>query len=109
MKHAQLDQARANREARDTRQDWLADLRDRFRPKQPANADSHLDWNLATGGYGSVLGSPAKYNSDITAALCTDVIYFTVDQVGSATAVNVIAITNPYIGCPGNSEGRRRR
>ena len=32
-------------------------------------------------------------------------IYFTVDQAGSASAVNVIAITNAYAGCTGNATG----
>jgi hypothetical protein len=64
---------------------------------------------LRTGGYGSVIGSPAKWNFDITAANCSDVIYFTVDQTGQTTAprrANVIAITNPYAICPGNATGQ---
>ena len=32
-------------------------------------------------------------------------IYFTVDQAGAASTVNVIGITNPYAGCPGNPTG----
>ena len=45
----------------------------------------HLDWNLKTGGYGSVVGYPAKFSFDIAASNCTDEIYFTVDQPGSAS------------------------
>ena len=48
---------------------------------------------------------PAKYSFDIASANCADVIYYTVDQAGSATAANVIAITNPYSICPGNAGG----
>ncbi len=101
MKHAQLDRARASR---DMTLDWLADLRDRFRPKTQAPA-AHLDWNLSTGGTGPVVGSPAKYSFDISTWSCSDVIYFTVNQNGSATAMNVIAITNAYVTCPGNPAG----
>jgi hypothetical protein len=72
---------------------------------KPGSAVPHLDWNLQTGGYGPVVGDPAKYSFDITVANCADVIYFTVNQPGTATAPNVIAITNPYSICPGNSTG----
>jgi hypothetical protein len=101
VKHAALDRAREART--DPYRDWL----DRFlnRRPEPATQDSHLDWNLRTGGFGNVVGSPAKYSFDITAYNCSDVIYFTVDQAGSASAVNVIAITNAYAGCSGNSTG----
>jgi hypothetical protein len=34
------------------------------------------------------------------------VIYFTVDQPGAATTVNLIGITNPYAGCSGNPAGQ---
>ena len=71
-----------------------------------SRAAAELDWNLRTGGYGAVVGYPAKYNFDIAASNCTDVMYFTVDQAGTASAVNVIAITNSYAGCPGNSTGK---
>jgi hypothetical protein len=102
MKHAQLERARANRV---DRLDWLGVLtRGVMKKPAPVNG-SKLDWNLATGGYGSVIGSPAKYSADISVAKCSDVIYFTVDQPGSATAVNLIAITNPYGFCPGNAGG----
>ena len=47
----------------------------------------------------------AKYSNDISSANCADVIYYTVNQAGSATAANVIAITNPYSTCPGNAGG----
>jgi hypothetical protein len=111
VKHAQLDRARARRTERTDMLGVLTNgvLRDRFlrRPirQEPAHAqdpEAHLDWNLATGGYGSVIGSPAKYSFDITTASCADVIYFTVDQAGTATRVNLIAITNAYSFCPGN-------
>jgi hypothetical protein len=114
MKHAQIDRARARRTERTDMLGVLTNgvLRDRFqrRPirQEPAHAqdpEAHLDWNLATGGYGSVIGSPAKYSFDITTASCADVIYFTVDQagvVGPPSRVNLIAITNSYSFCPGN-------
>jgi hypothetical protein len=70
-----------------------------------AAAASHLDWNIRTGGFGAVVGSPAKYSFDVTSFNCSDVIYFTVDQPGSSTSPNVIAVTNPYAGCPGNAAG----
>jgi hypothetical protein len=83
---------------------WLSLMRGQS--KKSAGPDApHLDWNLRTGGYGNVVGSPAKYNFDIAAYTCSDVIYFTVDQPGSVSAVNVIAITNAYAGCTGNATG----
>jgi hypothetical protein len=85
-------------------------LRDRFqmRKKKPADdgGAAELDWNLRTGGHGSVVGFPAKYSFDISASNCTDVIDYTVDQAGTSSRVNVIAITNPYAGCPGNLLGQ---
>jgi hypothetical protein len=72
----------------------------------PVSTEPELDWNLRTGGYGSVVGYPAKYNWDIAASNCSDVMYFTVDQAGAASTVNVIAITRPYAGCTGNSTGK---
>ena len=72
----------------------------------PLPATAELDWNLSTGGYGAVVGYPAKYNFDIGASNCADVMYFTVDHAGTASAVNVIAITNSYGHCPGNSTGK---
>ncbi len=100
-KQMQLEWAQ---QVRDSRQDWWFDLLGRGRRPAPDPA-SHLDWSLRTGGYGNVVGSPAKYSTDITAYSCSDVIYFTVDQAGSASAVNVIAITNAYAGCTGNLAG----
>jgi hypothetical protein len=101
-KQLQLQRAQ---ESRDSNEDWLERIRGRGK-KSVAEVDApHLDWNLRTGGYGNVVGSPAKFNSDISTFTCADVIYFTVDQAGSATAVNVIAITNAYAGCPGNAAG----
>ena len=100
QKHALLDRARASRTER---LDMLGVLRDRFqRTPQRQDPASHLDWSLATGGYGSVIGSPAKYSFDIAAPNCEDVIYFTVDQAGTASRVNLIAIKNAYAFCPGN-------
>ena len=105
-KHAQIERARESRSQADG---LFATLRERLqKSKRPAPVSDdapELDWNLRTGGYGSVVGSPAKYNFDISASNCTDVIYFTVDQAGAASTVNVIAITNPYAGCPGNPTG----
>ena len=75
-------------------------------PAVPPEVPPELDWNLRTGGFGSVVGYPAKYNFDIAASNCADVMYFTVDQAGTASRVNVIAITNSYAGCPGNSTGK---
>jgi hypothetical protein len=102
FKHADLDQARVRRSMAGERFQMLKQRRDNqvLRPEAP-----HLDWNLRTGGYGSVIGYPAKYSFDIATNNCTDVIYFTVDQAGSASAVNVIGITNPYAGCTGNPAG----
>jgi hypothetical protein len=113
LKHAQLDRVRAHRDARGLRQatiDWFdgpIDWLDGYKPfgKQKASQGAHLDWNLRTGGYGSVVGYPAKYSFEIAANNCSDVIYYTVDQTGAAAAPNVIAITNPYAPCPGNAGG----
>lgn len=102
MKHVRLDRARA---ARNPMADWLEQFLGRPVGKKTATEEPHLDWNLRTGGIGSVLGYPAKYSFDISASNCSDVIYFTVDQPGTASAVNLIAITNPYAGCPGNAAG----
>jgi hypothetical protein len=101
-KHAQIDDMLASR---DQFQDWLDKFLGRERKPQPGSETPHLDWNLRTGGFGNVVGYPAKYSFDVSASNCSDVIYFTVDQPGSASAVNVIAITNAYAGCTGNSTG----
>ncbi len=113
MKHRQLEAARRRRAPRPV-MDWFDDIRTRLAPgRQQRNgaaaiapsADvggTKLDWNLRTGGTGTVYGYPAKYSFDIDAANCSDVIYFTVDHAGTASRVNVIGITNPYVGCPGN-------
>ena len=90
---------------RASNEDWLDLFRGRGRKSAPETDAPHLDWSLRTGGYGNVVGSPAKYSFDITAYSCSDVIYFTVDQAGSTSAVNVIAITNAYAGCAGNAAG----
>ena len=102
LKHEQLDRARGARNPNDDwRQRWFGDRR----PRAPQPAPPHLDWNLRTGGFGNVVGFPAKYSFDISASDCADAIYFTVDQSGTASRVNVIGITNPYAGCPGNASG----
>ena len=95
MKDEQFERARASRAMTN---DWLADLRNRFRPNRPQAPAEHLDWNISTGGFGPVIGSPAKYsaNLNISTPSCSDVVYFTVNQVGTATAMNVIAVTNVY-------------
>jgi hypothetical protein len=104
-KQVRIDQAIQARDARAPVLDWLNVARRRVRPQPPATGGAKLDWSLQTGGYGSVVGDPAKYSFDITAAHCSDVIYFTVDQPGAAAVVNVIAITNPYATCLGNPVG----
>src|SRR5436853_2572797 len=87
--------------------DILDVLRRGGRPKPAVDpsSDTHLDWNLRTGGLGNVVGSPAKFSFDIGTANCSDVIYFTVDQAGAAATPNVIAITNAYANCPNNAAG----
>jgi hypothetical protein len=86
--------------------DWFTALMDRLKPQPaPVATGPHLDWFLNTGGFGAVAGYPAKYSFDISSANCADVIYFTVDQAGTSSSPNVIAITNPYSTCPGNATG----
>jgi hypothetical protein len=102
-KHRQAEQMRAlaNRPTLD-----FFDLLELLKARRgPHDSGSTLDWNLRTGGFGNVVGSPAKYSFDITASNCADVIYFTVDQAGAASTPNVIAITNAYAGCSGNAAG----
>jgi hypothetical protein len=72
----------------------------------PDPQDGMANWTILTGGTGPVLGYPAKFSFDVRISHCTDAIYFTVDQPGGATRPNVIGITNPYPGCPGNPAGR---
>jgi hypothetical protein len=103
IKHARIDQANQARTAREPLIDWFDALKKG--PPPPPSATAKLDWSLQTGGYGSVIGDPAKYSFNISAWSCADVIYFSVDQPGSATAVNVIGITNAYATCPGNPAG----
>jgi len=89
--------------------DVTDDSDDSYPTTQSSSAGTKLDWLLRTGGYGSVIGSPAKYSWDITTFNCADVIYFTVNQRGRTTAqraVNVIGITQPYAGCLNNSTGQ---
>jgi hypothetical protein len=102
MKHRQLDQARRRR-AQQPVLDWFRRFDKRPGPSpDPGTSSATLDWSIRTGGGGSVIGYPAKYSFDVDVADCGDVIYFTVDHSGKASRVNVIAITNPYEGCPGN-------
>ena len=102
-KHMQRDDARSRRMPV---AQWMAWVMKNARRQAGATStstnDVKLDWSLNTGGTGSVIGYPAKFSFDVSASNCSDVIYFTVNQNGSATAPNVIAITNPYVGCPGN-------
>ena len=102
FRHIQKNQAKMERAAMGSaarRPVWA-------KPKPGGKAAGlKLDWSLRTGGFGTVTGYPAKYSFNITTSSCSDVIYFTVDQAGSASAVNVIAITNPYAGCLGNLLG----
>jgi hypothetical protein len=74
-------------------------------PSPTSTPDLKLDWSLNTGGLGGVMSFPAKFSFSITTSSCTDVIYFTVNQAGGPSTVNLIAITNPYAGCPGNPAG----
>ena len=106
LKHAQLERMKEMRERRRPIIDWFETFTKkaarRQAPEPPESSDTKLDWSLRTGGFGSVVAHPAKYNFDITAANCSDVIYYTVNQTGAAATPNLIAITNPYFGCPGN-------
>jgi hypothetical protein len=99
-KHQRLDNARSVQPLLN-----FFDLLQRALGAKPSETAGHLDWNLRTGGFGNVVGAPAKYSFDITASNCSDVIYFTVDQAGGLATPNVIAITNAYAGCPGNAAG----
>jgi hypothetical protein len=105
-----LEANQQRRNARLTRlMERLARRGDTSTAPAAATGGAVLDWNLRTGGYGSVIGSPAKWSWDITQANCSDVMYFTVNQQGRTTpqrAVNVIGITQPYAGCAGNPTGQ---
>jgi hypothetical protein len=104
-KHIRRDMAKAARAPEPVLDFFSALMKKLMPPPAPVAAGPHLDWFLNTGGYGPVVGDPAKYSFDISSANCADVIYYTVNQPGSATAANVIAITNPYSTCPGNAGG----
>jgi hypothetical protein len=104
-KHLRRDLAKAAQAPEPVLDFFTALLKKLMPPPVAAEAGAHLDWFLNTGGYGPVVGDPAKYSFDIASANCADVIYYTVNQAGSATAANVIAITNPYSTCPGNAGG----
>jgi hypothetical protein len=105
FKHTKLEQARQARLARGSFADWLNTLAGGKHTTTATDDATHLDWSLQTGGFGSVVGDPAKYSFDMSTWSCSDVIYFSVDQAGAASTVNVIAITNAYASCPGNSTG----
>jgi hypothetical protein len=112
-KQVRMDAARSRRAARDLSTPPPAPTGFRVvepgRPEVPRYVpppEIELDWSLRTGGIGAVVGYPAKYNFDINASNCSDVMYFTVDQAGAAGTVNVIAITNSYAGCTGNATGK---
>jgi hypothetical protein len=103
IKQTRIDQANQARAAREPRIGWFDPFGRRL--LTPPSPTVKLDWSLQTGGYGSAVGDPAKYSFNIAAFNCADVIYFSVDQPGSATAVNVVAITNAYATCTGNPAG----
>jgi hypothetical protein len=105
-KYERIEHAQQARATLDPLADWweLAGLMHRRPPPLP-HSRPHLDWSLQTGGYGSVVGDPAKFTFDVTKWSCSDVIYFSVDQAGSSSAVNVVGITNAYATCPGNPAG----
>jgi hypothetical protein len=104
-KHTQIERALEARAVHNPLLNWWDTVLGRPAPPSSRSAGAHLDWSLQTGGYGSVVGDPAKFSFDVTTWNCTDVIYFSVDQSGSASAVNVIGITNAYASCPGNPAG----
>jgi hypothetical protein len=72
----------------------------RPRPRRFQRRTFVTDWSFpATGGLGgSVVGSPAKFNFDVTATPdCTnDILYVPVNVVGSANRANLIALRNLY-------------
>jgi hypothetical protein len=107
-RHMQIEDARGRRAPFS---EWIGWFRQGgffrgFAAPPPAAAsssgDSELDWSLNTGGTGAAIGYPAKFSFDVSSSNCSDVIYFTVNQTGGSSTANVIAITNPYVGCPGN-------
>src|SRR5689334_6828502 len=57
-KHQRLNDARATRPVLDL----FNLLQQVVGPKTPQQTAGHLDWNLRTGGYGNVVGAPAKYS-----------------------------------------------
>ena len=102
-KHMTLDDAKSRRMPAAQFMAWvMKKARKQAGASDPSTSDVKLDWSLNTGGTGSVVGYPAKFNFDVSTSNCSDVIYYTVNQNGGATTPNVIAITNPYVGCPGN-------
>jgi len=105
FRHIQKNHAKIERVAGRTAVSGAAGGPGQAKGKGGKSAGLKLDWSLRTGGNGTVTGYPAKYSFDITTSSCSDVIYFTVNQAGSASAVNVIGITNPYALCPGNLLG----
>jgi hypothetical protein len=105
-RHLSMEDAQARQSQLRAWLPWLRQGGLGRRPKNPggtgSSGDVQLDWSLSTGGTGAVIGYPAKYSFDVTTSNCTDVIYYTVNHQGTATRPNVIAMTNPYAGCPGN-------
>jgi hypothetical protein len=105
-RHLQIEDARARQAPYAAWMAWARQGGLFRRPPKPGTGDSSsdvkLDWSLSTGGTGPVIGYPAKFSFDVSASNCSDVIYYTVLQTGAATRPNVIAMTNPYVGCPGN-------
>ena len=102
-KHLKLQYARA---LQDRSNLTLADL---FKMYAPSNSkastpESHLDWNLRTGGFGT---SSARQRSTASTSRRQlqrrDLLHRGSGRRGDA--VNVIAITNAYAGCPGNAAG----
>ena len=73
----------------------------RPKPRPVDESEPHLDWSMRTGSTGNVVGSPGKFSFDITTPSCSDVVYYTGDYAGSASAPNVIALTNIYGFCGG--------
>lgn len=102
-KHMTLDDAKMRRRPMAQWMGWvMKQARRQAGASATSTSDVKLDWSLNTGGTGAVIGYPAKFNFDVSASNCSDVIYYTVNQTGGATRPNLIAITNPYVGCPGN-------
>jgi hypothetical protein len=107
-RHMQMEEARGRRAPFAQWMEWFRQsfpgVAGRIGGGATATPDVELDWSLNTGGTGAVIGYPAKFSFDVSAANCSDVIYYTVNHNGGASRPNVIAVTNPYAGCPGNPQ-----